>query len=213
VTEAGAVTYVDVWSRADIPGSPDPSRRYLDFLGGTKELRCFLVPAELPRAQFMQRHPDLLDAALAPIYEHHGICVRQDASYALPGFYIVSLTRHFRSFDEFDGVTNQRFFLIARDVRRGMRKLGVENANIYCEEKPDPSCNVHLWLLPVHGDGSKNSTAITRLNVKDYLSRFRLSDQRDTILDYNSRMRDYLRETELVRRDDELSRALDSTLR
>ncbi len=203
------VEYVDVGDRAEIPAAP-AGWRYLDFLGGTRHLRCYLVPRDLPRSRFMAEHPDQLDESLHPIYDHDGIVARQDASYALPGFYIVSLDRQYRSMDEMGELLHLRVFLILREIRAGLRnRLGVEHAHLYHEEKPDESSNVHYWLMPARTDVTEKASVIMRLDLRKYLSQFRFPTERDTICAYNRAMRDYLHAVDLRSRDALLKRHLE----
>lgn len=212
-TEATIVGYLDVADRAEIPPAP-AGWRYLDFLGGTKHLRCYLVPQNLPRSMFMAEHPDLLDECLHPIYNHDGITVRQDASYALPGFYIVSLDRQYRSMDGMGELLHLRVFLVVREIRAGLRHcLGVEHAHLYYEEKPDESSNVHYWLMPARTDVAERASVIMRLNLRKYLSQFRFAAERDTIRAYNRAIRAHLHAVDLRGRDALLKHFLEAQCR
>src|SRR5262249_47396322 len=144
------VEYLDVETKAELPPPPPAGFRYLDFLGGGKELRGFLVPHDMPPSPLMREHAGQLHQGLPPLYQHNGICVRQDASYALPAFYIVSLDAHYSAMDRMDDLTHLRVALVLRELRAGMRQaLGIEYIHLHYEEKPDPSCNVHYWVMPV----------------------------------------------------------------
>ena len=91
--------YIDVNSLEELP-ELDNEYRYLDFLGGTKQYRCYIVSKDLPRCIFMEKYREKLDKILLPIYMDEDICISQDASYALPGFYIISLRNHYRNITE-----------------------------------------------------------------------------------------------------------------
>lgn len=154
----------------------------------------------------MVNHAYLLDPSLAPIYQHNGACVRQDASYALPGFYVVSLTDHYVSMDTMDETTHLRMAFIIQQLRKGMRDiLGIKFIHLHYEEKPDLSCNVHYWVMPAIDPETGATTVIMRLNIREYLSGFRFSEQRNTIQQYNRQMVQYFDCIQLSRRDDELS--------
>jgi hypothetical protein len=199
------VEYLDVEAKAELPPPPPAGFRYLDFLGGDKELRCFLVPHDMPRSRFMREHADQLDEALQPVYQHNGICVRQDASYALPAFYIVSLDEHYNAMDRMDDLTHLRVALILRELRAGMRQaLGIEYIHLHYEEKPDTSCNVHYWLMPIRDRQTGTTAPIMRLDIRKYLNSFRFRDERQTICANNETMRRHFRQTELAERDDDL---------
>ena len=123
--------YYDVNELSELPPLSEQFR-YFDFIGGTKEFRCFVVSRDLARNKFMEQNQELVEECLRPLYENKGIVVKQDASFALPGFYIVSLLKHYRSLDEIDEVTFLRVQLILRVIRKGMREhLGIQYTHIY----------------------------------------------------------------------------------
>ncbi|GGK03036.1 hypothetical protein GCM10010123_36230 [Pilimelia anulata] len=199
--------YHDIDRGTVLPPAP-PGYRYLDFLGGSRDLRCYLVPADTPRCVFLRRHRDVLDEALQPVYDHRGVCVRQDASHALPGFYIVGLDRQYPALDLMDEDTHLRVALVLRAVRAGMRAaLGIDYVHVYQEEKPDPSCNVHYWLMPIV-EPCGDATTVARLDVGRYLAAFRFPDHRATIRQYNRRLRRHLAAADLAGRDDALAARL-----
>jgi hypothetical protein len=116
--------------------------------------------------------------------------VRQDASYALPGFYIVSFDEQFRALDEMPPSLHALAWFVIREVRSAMRNaLGIDYAHLYYEEKPARSTNVHYWLLPLD---VADAQPISRLRLKEYLGRFRCSERRRDIYDYNRRIRRHL---------------------
>lgn len=198
--------YYDVYALSELP-SLAKGLRYFDFIGGTKELRCFIVPEETPRNEFIEKNEDLLDPCLKPIYKNQGIIVKQDASFPLPGFYIVCPTKHYRSLDEMDEVTHLRLFFILREIRRGMREvLGIEHAHVFYEEKANKSCNVHYWILPIQD--IVKYPRIYELDVKKYLEQFSFTKERDNILDFNQKMIAFIEEIDLLQRDNQLMKRL-----
>ena len=46
--------YLDVNSLDELPKLKDKKYRYLDFIGGTKEFRAFIVPLEMTRSEFVK---------------------------------------------------------------------------------------------------------------------------------------------------------------
>ncbi len=179
----------DVDQKSELPSAP-PGRRYLDFLGGTRTLRCFVVPAALPRAEFLIRHGDLLDEIHQPILEYGEVMVRADASYSVPGFYVVSLRRQYAALDLVPDDISRDMFETIRRVRTAMRAaLGVEHTHVHYEEKPDPSCNVHWWLLPIWPGPDGATPPILRLDLRAYLTSFDFQQVRPRILELNAAMR------------------------
>ena len=194
--------YVDVVNLAELPHAPQGSR-YLDFIGGAKEIRCYLVPEDLPRNRFMDEYKDQLDPCLTPIYENRGVYVTQDPSFPLPGFYIVSHREHFRSLDAMDDTTHLRLLLVLREVRKGMREaLSISHVHVYYEEKANKSCNVHYWILPIRD--IEKFPRIYDFNVKTYLSQFSFLKNKAAILQNNEKMRKYLQEAKLLQKDNAL---------
>lgn len=199
------IDVLDLWDRP----RPPPGTRYLDFIGGEKEIRCFLVSDALPRIVFMEEHPDLLDSALQPIYESDVLNVRQDASYALPGFYIVGLRAPVASLDRLPVQVHLRMSLVLYEVRAAMRSLlGIDLIHLHYEERPQPSCTVHYWLMPLLRERCGSPYVITHLNLLAYLNQFRFRETRDRIYDYNGRMREHLRCSGLHEREQAIARAL-----
>jgi len=192
--------FVDVNDRSELLSLPE-GYRYLDFLGGEKELRCFVIPYDMPRSQFVDQHGDLLDECLTPIYQNGGIIVRQDASYPLPGFYILSFKKHFPSFDKVDDLTHLRSFLIIRYLRQGMRDvLKIPYIHFHYEEKPAKSCNVHYWLMPVQ-EQNGNTPIIYDLDIRHYLNQFKFQENKKNIRFYNKKMKEFVESIDLMKID------------
>ena len=191
--------YIDVNNLADLPNIPD-GYRYLDFLGGTKQYRCFIVPKDLPRCVFMEKNRNKLDKILMPVYMDDDICISQDASYALPGFYIISLRKQYKNITELDYHLFNKINFWIFEMRKAMKELlEIEYVNVYYEEKSTESANVHYWLMPVK---TKNNEApkLHYLYLKDYLEQFKLSENRNEIEEYNKKIRIYIKNERLQER-------------
>lgn len=194
--------HVDVVNLAELPSAPE-GYRYLDFIGGSKEIRCYLVPEDMPRNRFMNEFRDQLDVCLSPIYENRGIYVTQDPSFALPGFYIIAHRKQFRSLDEMDEVTHLRMLLILYEIRKGMREaLNIQHVHVYYEEKANKSCNVHYWMLPIRE--IQKFPRIYDFNVKEYLSQFSFLRNKSEILLCNAKLQQYLKRVHLLEKDEDL---------
>ncbi len=198
--------YIDVYTTKELPKPPD-GYRYLDFLGGTKELRCFLVPFDYPRCDFFKEYFHLLDKCLKPIYSNKGIFVRQDASFPVPGLYIVSYDEQFSAFDFIDDNTYMRTSLVIKKIREGMRScLGINYIHMHYEEKKEKSCNVHYWLMPID---QVETPIIFKLNIMDYLRGFSFAKEREKILEYNEKMEQFLQKIDLIGSDDRIVNSKD----
>mgnify|MGYP004436702013 CR=1 FL=1 len=188
--------YIDVNSLKELP-SLNNNYRYLDFLGGTKQYRCYVVPKELPRCLFIENNRDKLDEILLPIYIDEHICISQDSSYALPAFYIISLRKHYKSITELTYELYEKINFWVYEIRKAMKEaLKIEYVNIYYEEKTSESANVHYWLMPVM---TKENIApkLHYLFLKDYLEQFKLIENRNQIKEYNEKMRKYIYENKI----------------
>ncbi len=184
--------FIDVDLKSELP-PPPTGCRYLDFLGGTRTLRCFVVPIATPRAEILNRHANLLDAIHLPILEERHVLVRADASYPVPGFYIVSLRRQYVALDFVPNDVSLAMFDAIRRVRAAMREvLGINHIHLHYEEKPDPSCNVHWWLLPIWPTPDGTVPPILRLDLRAYLTGFSFRDVRERILEFNAAMKTQL---------------------
>lgn len=193
------IPYIDVKKFSDLPNPPE-GFRYVDFLSAPYGLRCFLLPKEFPRGKFMDEHEDLLDERLTPIYKHKGICVRPDSSFPIPGFYIVSPIEHYRSMDEMSALDNLRTFFIIRTIRKAMRDvLGIKFIYMFYEEKIKKHGDVHYWLLPIYDISEDN--ILLRLDIEKYLNKFEFNNEKDRILDFNNKLRDYIQSIDLLGQD------------
>ena len=193
--------YYDVNDVSELPPLPEQFR-YFDFIGGTKEFRCFVVSRDLARSKFMEQNKELFDESLRPLYENKGIIVKQDASFALPGFYIVSFSKQYRSLDEIDEVTFLRAQLILREIRKGMReRLGIQYTHVYYEEKNALSQNVHYWIVPID---IENCPRLYKMDIKKYLDQFLFSQNREKIIRNNALLQAYIHEIDLLKKDNDL---------
>jgi diadenosine tetraphosphate (Ap4A) HIT family hydrolase len=193
--------FFDIANASELPPLPE-GYRYFDCIGGTQEKRYFLAPKDIPRTYFFKNYEHLLDECLFPIYNHNGICVRQDSSFPIPGFYIVSPVEHYTSLDQMDLILNNRLFLILHEIRKGMReRLGIKLTILIYEEKPKKSCCVHFLLLPIYSDSYSSSESF---NFYNYLLSYEFSYRkyRNDILAYNQKMKDYIKQIKLQELDD-----------
>ena len=85
------------------------------------------------------------------------------------------------------------------------KKLGLNYAHLLSNEKSDSFVNVHFWLVPVEGTISPD---LLDFDVKKYLSSFTPQNEINTILSYNEKMREYLKEIDLIGQDNKLMEKL-----
>ncbi len=202
------IKYIDIFDKKELPELVE-GYRYLDFIGGTKNYRYFIVPFNTPRCELLKNNINLLDACLIPIYEKEGVVIRQDPSYPLPGFYILSYEKQYSAFDLIDLMTHLRTSFLLHYIRKGMRKhLNIKYIHLYYDEQIQKSYNVHYWLLPVQEKNSKNVKKIYDLELKKYLEKFEYQTEKDIILKYNDIMRKYIKNIKLEELDSNFMKLL-----
>lgn len=195
--------YIDVNERTDCPPAPE-GMRYFDMIGGEKNIRMFIAPKNMLRSEFIKQNDNVLDESLSPIFLCDSFSVRQDMAYAVPGFYIINPLAHYNSFDEIPPVENLRLANIRYWIRKGMRDvLGIEHVHIYYEE-PEGIRHSHEWILPIYD--INESKRIYDFQVNEYLESFKFSQQKRTIIDFNTIMRDYVERINLLKMDKQIKR-------
>ncbi len=201
MTNKKELQFIDAERREDFPPEPK-GMRYIHFYGGTKNYRAYIAPEDVSRADFMEQYPEYVPEQNKPIYENKGIIVRADPKYPCPGFYIFGLNKTYRAFDLLDDITFLRYSFILKKTKEGMRKeLGLNYAHLLSNEKSDVFVNVHFWLVPVEGTISPD---LLDFDVKEYLSSFSPRKELDKILSYNERLRNYFKQIDLVKQDNDL---------
>ena len=197
--------YIDVDNREDFPIEPE-GYRYIYFYGGTKYYRGYLAPANLSRADFMERYPQYIPEQNTPVYENKGIILRADPKFPCPGFYILSLNKTYKAFDLIDDITFLRFSFILKKVKEGMRKkLGINYAHLLSNEKSDSYVNVHFWLVPINGTTSPD---LLDFDVKKYLNSFNPKEELEKIIFYNNTLKRYFKQIDLIGQDNLLTETL-----
>lgn len=185
--------YIDVNNLKELP-KLSAEKRYLEFLGGTKQYRCYIVDKDLPRCDFYKYNPELISEFLQPVYKNHGIVVAQDNTFPIPGFYIISYDKQYNSIDELPNSLMIRTTSLIKEIRKIMReKLNIKYVNIYYEEKNSKSNNVHYWILPkTNVVNLKNK--LYELDLNSYLESFKLQENKSEIIKYNRLIKEELLE-------------------
>jgi len=194
--------YIDVDNLKQLP-KLSGEKRYLEFLGGTKQYRCFIVDKNLPRCDFYKNNSELISDFLQPIYKNHGIVVAQDNTFPIPGFYIISYDKQYNSIDELPNSLIIRTTSLIKEIRKIMReKLNIKYVNIYYEEKDSKSNNVHYWIMPKI-DTVNLKCKLYELDLKSYLESFKFQENKSKIVKYNKLIKEELIEN-YKRIDDEI---------
>lgn len=163
-----------------------------------------IVPADSCRGCYIEVHSESLAPELKPIMQNDKIVVRQDAEFAVPGFYIVALREHIESLADVQPRLASQIGTTTYYIRKAMKEcLNIERAHIYLEEKLNGP-HYHTWLLPLWDDTMTKFNIDPRLwmgNIREYLGLFTYEEEREKIRLFNERMTRYLKNIEFVRRN------------
>ncbi len=202
------LVYYDVDDLKELPILEDKNFRYLDFIGGSKEFRVFVVPIDLTRNDFIKKHSNLIDMRLFnPIYENKGIVITPDMSYALPGFYVLCYKSYVHHVDSLPDNLMMRTGILIKYLRKGLKEgLNFECCNLYGDEKERISNPLHYWIVPKYPELLKDGLdhKLMDLNLNEYLKTFKYSQYKDQIIRCNEKMIDYFKEINLKNIDDSI---------
>ena len=186
-------SYIDVNDLKELP-KLSTEKRYLEFLGGTKQYRCYIVDKDLPRCDFYKNNSELISKFLRPVYKNHGIVVAQDNTFPIPGFYIISYEKQYSRIDELPKSLAIRTTSLIQEIRKIMKeKLKIKYVNIYYEEKNSKSNNVHYWILP-KTDFINLKDKLYEMDLKKYLESFKLQENKAQIIKFNKLIKKELME-------------------
>ena len=202
------ITYYDVNTLEELPILKDKTKRYLEFIGGSKELRVFEVPNDMTRGEFCKEHSNKIENDLfKPIYENKGIKITPDMSYAVPGFYVISYTGYIHHNDEASDNLMIRTALIIKYLRKALREcLGIECCNLYSDEKKKRSNSLHFWFVPKYEKFLKNGLdhKLMDMNLNEYLKNFKYSEYKELILEANKKIEEYFIKNNIKEKDDNI---------
>ena len=95
--------------------------------------------------------------------------------------------------------------LIAKNIRKGLKELfNIRVSKIYSEEKNKKTSNIHFMILPIHNEYLVDNPGMQRSNIRDYLEKFSFQENRENILKFNEKMRQYIKDVNLLEKDNEL---------
>lgn len=197
------MNYIDIDNIKELP-KISSENRYIEFFGGTKKYRCFIVDKDYTRYSFYREHLELIDKSLYPIYRNRGILVAQDNIFPMPGFYIISYDKQYKNITELPESLIIRTNHIIRCIRKIMNeKLKIKFVSIYCEEKNDEYANIHYCIIPKYKklDLTKN---LYEMNMKEYLNSFDFNKTKKDIIKYNNTIKKELLKINYKKFDDEL---------
>lgn len=202
------VIFYDVNSLSELPKIEDENFRYLDFIGGTKEIRAFLIPISFPRKDFMIKYSNLIDNKLfAPIYDNKGILIATDTSFAVPGFYVLSYKDYINRCDNISDNLMMRTGILIKNLRKGMKEiLNFECCALFSEEKKNGATPLHYWILPKYAELLEKGIdqKFWTEDINKYLRSFKYSEYRDKMIECNEKMRQYFEDIDLKTKDNEI---------
>lgn len=200
------IVYYDVNDLEELPDLKEKNFRYLDFIGGSKEFRVFVVPIDMTRNDFIKKHSNLIDMRLfRPIYENKGIVITPDMSYALPGFYVLTYKSYVHHVDSLPDNLMMRTGILIKNLRKGLKQaLNFECCNLYSDEKKRISSPLHYWFVPKCPEHLKAGLdhKLMDLNLNEYLKKFKYSKYKEQIIQCNEKMINYFKEINLKSIDD-----------
>lgn len=206
-------TMLEVFSENELPLAPE-GKKFFTCIGGKKNFQCFLSDNWMSKGQFITMHENELDDCLKPIYENNGIVVRQDAKYAIPGFYIVSPKEHFSNIHDMPATMFQRCMFIAQNVKKGLSTLGIQQTHIYHDEKYKNPISAHFGVLPLYQRFIKENNldaSITSNDIWIYQDLFpKYSETKYKIREFNVRMKHFFKTAHLQQRDNDFTNTLNS---
>ncbi len=181
---------LEIDDELELPMAP-VGKKYYVCIGGAKNFQAFLCDDTMSKGEFLDKFTNEIDDVLAPVYEDEDLVVRQDAKYAIPGFYIVSPKKHYRSIDKMPQEYFDHCMIIAKRVKENVAELGVETSHIYHDEKYLKPASVHFWILPLPRNPELTSQlSIYSKDIWTYLDTYpRFSETYKQIRDYNDHMR------------------------
>ncbi|MBT8227082.1 MAG: hypothetical protein HKP61_14725 [Dactylosporangium sp.] len=179
--------------------------RTLDFLDGT----TFTVSRDTCRGCFMNDHDHELPPILVPVLDDGIITVRQDAEWAVPGFMIVGIRPHLGSIGQMPLDLAHRLTTVMHVLRQAMDEFpDICAVQTYQEEKLDRP-HYHTWMLPLWKSTMDRHTINPRIyesSIARYLELFEFPHHREAIHDCAARIQDFLRGSDLLRRQGFLPR-------
>ncbi len=169
---------IEVYREEEIPELPE-GMKYFVCIGGSRNFQCFPESRSLSRGDFMRKYQDQLAECLQPVFRTDTVQVRQDAMYAVPGFFIVS------PIDEYAGLRStpedvlSECLLYSELVRKKMAAHpAVKNVQIYYNENFLKPTSTHFWVLPLFTD---SRLSITQEGFWDYVCSFEYSKSKEEI--------------------------------
>ena len=204
-----SIDYIDVDKLSDLP-EISSGRKYLEFLGGLRRYRCFIVNKNCSRCDFYNEHLYLIDKSLHPVYKNRGISVVQNNIFAIPAFYIITYDKQYKNITEIPESLIIRTNNIIKCIRKIMlEELKIKFVNIYYEEINSKSSNVCCYIMPKY-ENSDLTKKIYEIDIKNYLETFDIYKTKKEIIKCNNKIKKELLKINYKKFDDELYNKLET---
>ena len=195
------IEYIDINNLDCLPNVPK-NKRYLEFIGGTKKYRCFIVDDNYSRWDFYNEHLELIDKVFHPIYKNRDILVTQDNNFAVPAFYKISYNKQYNYITELPDSLIIRTNNLIKYIRKIMfEQLNIKYVSVYCEE--GQSSNIYFWIIPNFEIININDKKYN-ISMKNEFKDFNIEETRKKIIKFNNKIRKELIKINYKKIDDEL---------
>lgn len=195
------IEYIDIDDLDRLPNIPS-NKKYLEFIGGTKKYRCFIVDNSYSRWDFYDEHLEFIDKAFYPIYKNRDILIAQDNIFAVPALYRISYNKQYNNITELSDSLIIRTNNLIKYIRKiMMEQLNIKYVNIYYEESH--LFNFNFWIIPNYESININKKMYD-INMKKHFKDFNIVETRKKIIDLNNKIRKELAKINYKKIDDEL---------
>lgn len=183
---------IEVFDESELP-KPPHGKKYFVCIGGEKNYQCFLADVDISRSMFMETFGESLDEVLKPVFEDDFLTIRQDAKYAIPGFYIICPKQHFDGIDKMPTSIFGHCMVMAKRVKEALAEVGVNQSHIYHDEKYRLPMAAHFWVLPIYNENNKYEATVYSRDIWNYLDDSpKYTETRQNIILFNNHIRNFL---------------------
>lgn len=174
-------TPIEVDELSELPSLPF-DQKFFVCIGGNKKYICFQDDKKLSRSNFFAKYKHYLPNCLRTI-ECNNVQMRQDATYPVAGFMIVSPCKDYQNLSCMSYSSFCDCIKIAIKIKETLEKEElVEYVNIYYDEHYKKPATAHFWVLPVF-KGVKKPRMIDG-TIWEYLEMYDYSNQKELIEEY-----------------------------
>ena len=185
---------LELYSLKEIP-TPPKGKKYFACIGGKRNFQCFLESNSISRGEFMELRKNELEDFLTPIYIDKYIQVRQDAKYAIPGFFIISPIDEYWSLAELPRELYEKCNYMSFKIRKILSDLPeVEEVYLYYDEHYKKPSSAHFWVLPIFRERKTKNPKIATCDIWKYMDEFQYIEQKEIIKKYVTYLKNKLNE-------------------